>query len=132
MRPVTQCVIRDTARRSSSEDFFLIEGAHQCSVPDQAMKKELILHRLAWGHLPSWLIEDEIRDGRLISIAGLNFPGREEHLAAVRHRRHSHGPVAQALWLHLEGWRHMQHVGRVSASVTRRSRSRTGGGSRKR
>lgn len=105
MRPFTQCVIRDTARQSSSESFFLIDGAHRCTVPDQMMKKELILHRLAWGHLPAWLIEDELRAGRLISIAGPNFPGREEHLAAVRHRQHVHGPVAEALWLHLEEWR---------------------------
>ncbi|WP_076860231.1 LysR family transcriptional regulator [Bradyrhizobium mercantei] len=105
MRPFTQCVIRDTARRTSPENFFLIDGAHQCTVPDQAMKKELILHRLAWGHLPAWLIEDELRNGRLISIAGPNLPGREEVLAAIRHRQHAHGPVADALWHHLEGWR---------------------------
>ncbi|WP_429022550.1 LysR family transcriptional regulator [Bradyrhizobium sp. I1.14.4] len=120
MRPFTQCVIRDTARQPSSESFFLIEGAHQCSVPDHAMKKELILHGLAWGHLPAWLIEDEIRDGRLISIAGPNFPGRAENLAAVRHRRHSHGPVAQALWLQLDDWRLTWRAGQV----TRRVRAR--------
>ncbi|WP_375780730.1 LysR family transcriptional regulator [Bradyrhizobium sp. ma5] len=114
MRPFTQCVIRDTARRSSSESFFLIDGAHRCTVPDQMMKKELILHRLAWGHLPAWLIEDELRDGRLISIAGPNFPGREEHLAAIRHRQHAHGPVAEALWLHLEEWPLARRAGRGS------------------
>ncbi|NEV00050.1 LysR family transcriptional regulator [Bradyrhizobium uaiense] len=117
MRPFTQCVIRDTARRSSSESFFLIEGAHQCTVPDQVMKKELIVHRLAWGHLPSWLIADELRDGRLISIVGPNFPGREENLSAIRHRGHSHGRVAEALWLHLEGWRLASRAGRGSQRV---------------
>jgi DNA-binding transcriptional LysR family regulator len=101
MRPFTQCVIRDTAQRPSSESYFLIEGAHQCSAPDQLMKKELILHGLAWGHLPAWLIEEEIRDGRLISIAGRHLPGRTDTLAAVRHRRTSHGPVAEALWREL-------------------------------
>ncbi|WP_338700420.1 LysR family transcriptional regulator [Bradyrhizobium sp. 26S5] len=117
MRPFTQCVIRDTARRLSSENFFLIGGAHQCTVPDQAMKKELILHGLAWGHLPAWLIEDELEDGRLISIAGPNLPGREENLAAIRHRQHSHGPVAEALWLHLEGWRLARRAGRAGKRV---------------
>src|SRR5438552_9379258 len=47
MRPFTQCVIRDTARRPSSENFFVIDGAHSCSTPDHMMKKELILHGLA-------------------------------------------------------------------------------------
>ncbi|WP_201456067.1 hypothetical protein [Bradyrhizobium macuxiense] len=77
------------------------------------MKQELILHRLAWGHLPAWLIEDELLDGRLISIAGPNFPGREENLAAVGHRRHSRGPVAESLWLHLQDWRVTRGAGRV-------------------
>ena len=102
MRPFTQCVIRDTARRPSSENFFVIDGAHSCSVPDHMMKKELILHGLAWGHLPEWLIEDELRDGRLISIAGRHIPGRNETVAAVRRRDRPHGPVADALWRHLE------------------------------
>ncbi|WP_217576763.1 LysR family transcriptional regulator [Mesorhizobium sp. GbtcB19] len=102
MRPFTQCVIRDTARRPSSENFFVIDGAHSCSVPDHMMKKELILHGLAWGHLPEWLIEDELRDGRLISIAGRHIPGRTETVAAVRRRDKPQGPVAEALWRHLQ------------------------------
>ena len=98
MRPFTQCLIRDTAKQPSPESYFLIEGAHQCSAPDQLVKKELILHGLAWGHLPAWLIEDELQDRRLISIAGAHLPGRTERLASVRRRRTSHGPVAEALW----------------------------------
>lgn len=101
MRPFTQCVIRDTARRPSSENFFVIDGAHSCSVPDHVMKKELILHGLAWGHLPEWLIEDELRDGRLLSIAGRHIPGRIETVAAVRRRDKPHGPAAEALWQQL-------------------------------
>ena len=102
MRPFTQCVIRDTARRPSSENFFVIDGAHSCSVPDHMMKKELILHGLAWGHLPEWLIEDDLRRERLISIAGRHIPGRVETVAAVRRRDKPHGPVAEALWRHLQ------------------------------
>ncbi|WP_027165554.1 LysR family transcriptional regulator [Mesorhizobium sp. WSM3224] len=102
MRPFTQCVIRDTARRPSSENFFVIDGAHSCSVPDHMMKKELILHGLAWGHLPEWLIKDELHEGRLISIAGRHIPGRPETVAAVRRRDKPHGPVAEALWRHLQ------------------------------
>jgi DNA-binding transcriptional LysR family regulator len=105
MRPFTQCLIRDTAQRPSAESYFLIEGAHQCSAPDHMMKRDLILHGLAWGHLPAWLIEDELRDGRLISIAGPHLPGRTERLVAVRRRVSSHGPVAEALWRQLRDFR---------------------------
>ncbi|TPJ73163.1 LysR family transcriptional regulator [Mesorhizobium sp. B2-6-2] len=110
MRPFTQCVIRDTTRRPSPENFFVIDGAHSCSVPDHMMKKELILHGLAWGHLPDWLIEDDLRDGRLISIAGRHIPGRSETVAAVRRRDKPHGPVAEALWRHLQAQSRAQPV----------------------
>lgn len=112
LRPYTQCVIRDTARRSSPGGFFLIDGAPQCSVPDHMMKKELILHGLAWGHLPEWLIDEEVRDGRLVSIAGTHLPGRTENVAAVRRRDLPHGPVAQALWEYLLA----QQPGQAAAS----------------
>jgi DNA-binding transcriptional LysR family regulator len=104
MRPFTQCVIRDTAQRPSSESFFVIDGAHQCSAPSQQMKKELVLHGLAWGHLPKWMIEEELRDGRLISIASRHLHGRTEHIAAIRRRRSAHGPVLDALWSEFERW----------------------------
>jgi DNA-binding transcriptional LysR family regulator len=115
LRPYTQCVIRDTARRQSSENFFLVEGAHQCSAPDQLMKKELILCGLAWGHLPRWLIEDELRDGRLISIAGPHLPGRSDRLAVVRRRQGAYGPVLQALWHQLQERPPLAATGRSKA-----------------
>ena len=97
LQPFTQCVIRDTAR-NTSEDHFLIDGAPRCSVPDHAMKKELILHRMAWGHLPDFMIDDELRTGALISLKGDHLPGRVETLAAIRRTDLPRGPVAQELW----------------------------------
>lgn len=98
MQAFTQCVVRDTARHPAEPGHFLIEGAPRCSVPDHLMKKELILHGMAWGHLPRFLIEAELRDGRLLSIAGRHFPGVVEELTAARRRDRPHGPVADRLW----------------------------------
>jgi DNA-binding transcriptional LysR family regulator len=98
MREFTQCVIRDTAHHSPPISHFMIEGAHQCTVPDQLMKKEMILHGMAWGHLPQFLIDEELRDGRLKSIAGRHFPGSIERLVIARHRERPHGPIAARLW----------------------------------
>lgn len=94
----TQCVIRDTARRSASESHFLVEGAHQCSAPDHLIKRELILQGLAWGHLPNFLIDADLREGRLRSLAGPRLPGRVEAVAAARRSDRPHGPVAERLW----------------------------------
>jgi DNA-binding transcriptional LysR family regulator len=43
MRDYVQCVIRDTSRHSSPQDYFLVEGARSWTVSDQLMKRELIL-----------------------------------------------------------------------------------------
>lgn len=98
LREYTQCVIRDTARHTQGKDYFMIEGANQCSVPDQQMKKEIILQGLAWGHLPRFLVERELEEGRLLSIAGRYLPGSVEELVAARRSDRPHGPVAQELW----------------------------------
>lgn len=102
MRSHTQAVIRDTRRRPSGEAHFLLEGAHQCSVPDHQTKREVILRGLAWGHLPDYLIGSDLEAGRLIPLSGLLLPGRTETLAAGRLRNGAAGPVLARLWAWLE------------------------------
>ncbi|ENN88551.1 putative transcriptional regulator [Rhizobium freirei PRF 81] len=98
MRASTQCIIRDTARNTPKTNFYVVEGASQCTVADHAMKKEIVLRGMAWGHLPRFMIEEELRDGRLLSIAGQHFPGTDIDLVAARRRDRPHGPVANRLW----------------------------------
>lgn len=98
LQTLTQCVIRDTARHVTAEDHFLIAGAPTCSVPDHAMKKELILHGLAWGHLPDFMVEEELNTGSLVSLQARALSGRTEMLAAMRHADRTHGPIAEKLW----------------------------------
>jgi DNA-binding transcriptional LysR family regulator len=98
MQGLMQCVIRDSARQPSPQNHYVLDGSPQCSAPDLLMKKELIVHGMAWGHLPRFLIEAELRDGRLLSIAGRHFPGMVEELVVARRRDKPHGPVATRLW----------------------------------
>jgi DNA-binding transcriptional LysR family regulator len=93
-----QCVIRDTARHSPPRDFYLMEGARSWTVSDQLMKKEIILQGMGWGHMPSFLIADELRSGRLLSIAGKHLRGGVGEIVAARRRDRPHGPVAERLW----------------------------------
>jgi DNA-binding transcriptional LysR family regulator len=102
MRDFTQCIIRDTARHSPDRNYFVVEGAHQCTVADHQMKKEIILQGMAWGHLPRFMIEEELRLGRLLPIVGQHFPGVTEDLVAARRRDRPHGPVAVRLWKHFQ------------------------------
>jgi len=101
LREATQCVMRDTARHTPPRDYFMVDGAPQCTVPDQLMKKDVILQGMGWGHLPRFLIEDELRDGRLVSIASRHLPGSVEDLVAARRSDLPQGPVANRLWLAL-------------------------------
>jgi DNA-binding transcriptional LysR family regulator len=98
MRDHVQCVIRDSARHSPARSYFVIEGARQWTVSDQLMKKELILQRMGWGHMPDFLIAEELRDGRLLALTGRHFAGGRAEIVAARQRSHPHGPIAQRLW----------------------------------
>ena len=98
MRDYVQCIIRDTARRSPPRDYFLVEGARSWTVSDQLMKKELILQGMGWGHMPRYLIAQELHDGRLLPITGRHFKGGHAELVAARRRHIPHGPIANRLW----------------------------------
>src|SRR5579871_2978299 len=101
MRSYVQCVIRDTARHSARPNFYIIEGTQSWTVGDQLMKKEIIVQGAAWGHLHDVLIEQELRDRRLLSIAGRHLKGGRVELTAARRRDLPHGPVANRLWQHI-------------------------------
>jgi DNA-binding transcriptional LysR family regulator len=110
MRDFCQCIIRDTARHSSPRNYFVLEGAQQWTVADQLMKKEVILQGMGWGHMPSFLISEELRDKRLLSIAGRHLPGSTETIVAARRRDVPHGPTAKRLW---------QFIGEQAPAVNR-------------
>jgi DNA-binding transcriptional LysR family regulator len=98
MRDYAQCVIRDTARRSPARDYFLVEGARSWTVSDQLMKRELIVQGMGWGHMPRYLIEQNLRDATLLPINGRYFKGGKSELVAARRRNTPHGPIAHRLW----------------------------------
>lgn len=101
MRPYMQCVIKDSSRRPSQANYYLIEGARTCSVADQLMKRELILQGLAWGHLPIHLVHADLRANRLLSLEGRHLRGATLQHYAARRRDVVHGPVAERLWSQL-------------------------------
>ncbi|GJI88783.1 MULTISPECIES: LysR family transcriptional regulator [Duganella] len=101
MRPYVQCVIRDSARNGAPRDYFVVDGARRCTVADQFMKREVILQGMGWGHMPLYLVEEDLAQGRLLSMAGDHFRESELELVIARRRDVAHGPVATRLWEHL-------------------------------
>jgi DNA-binding transcriptional LysR family regulator len=98
MRDLVQCVIRDSATNPQPRNYFVLEGARTCTVSDQMMKKEVIVQGLGWGHMPDYLVADELADGRLISFANEYFRGGAVRLVAARKLGRPHGPIAAKLW----------------------------------
>ena len=101
LRERVQCVLRDSNRQGASRDHFLVDGARQWTVSDQATKKALIVDGMAWGHMPLHLVADELADGRLVSLEGERLRRTSIEIVAARLREHPHGPVAALLWQHL-------------------------------
>ena len=102
MRGYVQCIIRDTARHSLTRDYYLVEGARSWTVSDQLMKRELILQGMGWGHMPKYLIEEDLREKRLLDISGKHLRGGRVELVAARRREAPHGPIANRLWRFME------------------------------
>ncbi len=102
LRSLTQCIMRDTAGHAVADSFFVVDGAHQCSVADQIMKREVILQKLGWGHLPDFLIHEDLAQTRLVSLASRHLPGRREALVAARMATRPQGPVATRLWRYIQ------------------------------
>jgi DNA-binding transcriptional LysR family regulator len=102
LRPYVQCVIRDTSKQPSNANYYLIEGAPTCTVPDQLMKRELIVQGLAWGHMPSHLVAGDLKEHRLVSLEGRHLHGATLKHYAARRRDAAHGPVARKLWIQLQ------------------------------
>lgn len=102
MRDYVQCVVRDTARQKDGHDYYLVEGARTWTVSDQLMKKEFILQGMGWGHMPTFLIAEELANGQLLSITGRYLKGGSGDIVAARRNDRPHGPVAERLWRYLE------------------------------
>jgi DNA-binding transcriptional LysR family regulator len=102
MRDYVQCVIRDTSRHSSPQDYFLVEGARSWTVSDQLMKRELILQGMGWGHMPKFLINQDLRKRCLLDISGKHLRGGVAEIVAARRREVPHGPIANRLWSYIE------------------------------
>jgi DNA-binding transcriptional LysR family regulator len=101
LRDHVQCVIRDTASHSAPRGYFLVEGARSWTVSDQLMKRELILQGMGWGHMPDFLVADDLASGRLVVLTGPGFTGGAAEIVAARRRDVPHGPIAERLWRHI-------------------------------
>ena len=98
LKDSTQCLIRDTSTHNTKLHRFVIEDAPHLTVGDQSTKKEVILQGMAWGHMPYFLIEQELKRGDLVSIEGRYIKRIEREIVIARLSAKSKGVMAERLW----------------------------------
>jgi hypothetical protein len=52
--------------------------------------------------MPKYLVEQDVRDGRLLDITGRHLRGGQADIVAARRREVPHGPIANRLWRYIE------------------------------
>jgi DNA-binding transcriptional LysR family regulator len=98
LKGCTQCVIRDTSIIEKKKSYFIVEDSPQITVGDQRTKKEIIIQCMAWGHMPFFLVEDELKKGKLISIQNQHIKGNTFTIVVARLSRKHTGIMANKLW----------------------------------
>ena len=98
MKGYTQCIIRDTAVRGGNKNYFVLDDSPHITVGDQHTKKEVILQSMAWGHMPLFLIETELKSGELISLEGEHIKGNTLDIVVARLGTGEKGLMAERLW----------------------------------
>ncbi len=102
LRPYLQCIIRDTAKHGDKDNYFVLNNAPCMTVGDQHTKKAVILQGMAWGHMPDFMVADEIESGALVSIAGRHIKGTEIDIVVARAGAAPHGVMAEHLWRYFQ------------------------------
>lgn len=98
LKRYTQCIIRDTSTTEEKQDHFVIEGSPHITVGDQRTKKEIILQSMAWGHMPTFLVEEELKNGTLISLQNRHLKGSRFNIVVARLSQKHKGIMANKLW----------------------------------
>ena len=92
-------MLEDPTPLSAGRDFGVLSPG-TWRVSSQDAKHALILAGLGWGRLPSWVVERDLAEGRLVRIpaTGLGERGERPSYAYLAHRIDEPlGPAAQAL-----------------------------------
>ncbi len=100
LKDYTQCIIRDTAKNSPENNYFILEDSPHITVGDQNTKKEVILQGMGWGHMPLFLVQDELATGELIAIDGEYVKGNIVDIVVARLAAKRKGPMLDLLWNH--------------------------------
>ena len=103
MQTELQIVVADTVGGDYEQSRDVTPGGRRWTVSDFQTKKAILLSGQGWGGMPTHLIEEELKDGRLTKLKVESFPRRTTELFAMRKRGKEIGQVQAEIWTALQG-----------------------------
>ena len=101
MQSYTQVIVAGSSSGSFEQSRDLLPGGLRWTVSDFAAKKEVLLAKMGWGGMPKHLVEEELKQGKLVELNVEGYPPRHSQLYQIRRRDRDVGIVAQSIWLRL-------------------------------
>lgn len=93
-----QCIIRDTGTQQNSPSYHLLKTAPKMTVGDQHTKRQVLIEGLAWGHMPHFMVDEDIAAGHLVSLEGQIIKRHSMQIDLVRRADQQQGIMGQKLW----------------------------------
>lgn len=95
LRQHVQLVLTDASTLTAGKDWGVL-SSRTWRLADLGAKKSMLLAGLGWGNMPTHMVEDEIKDGRLTVIQpGGSDPLKALVLGAAYNSEHSLGPAGR-------------------------------------
>lgn len=95
LRKHVQLVLTDASTLTAAVDWGVL-SSRTWRLADIGAKKYMLLAGLGWGNMPTHMVEDEIKDGRLVVIRPAGFDGLTPLvLGAAYISEHGLGPAAR-------------------------------------
>jgi len=102
LRNEYQIVVQDSGEGSKGKDMGVQFGQRRWYVNDFSTKKTLILSGMGWGKLPSYLIEEKLKNGSLCKLTLDDYQNEMPmNYYAMKLKNKVLGPVASSLWANL-------------------------------
>lgn len=95
LRQHVQLVLTDASTLTAAKDWGVL-SSRTWRLADLGAKKSMLLAGLGWGNMPAHMVEDEIKDGRLVVIQPAGFDSLTKMvLGAAYISEHSLGPAGR-------------------------------------
>jgi len=85
--------------RFDSHDLILLKGCRQWRTKDAYTLKGMLTEGLGWGHIPEFMVEEELNNGSLVKINTSDIETEiTGEIRIVKRQETTLGPVATMIW----------------------------------